>query len=101
VQNTDRLELCDALKDVVVPAWTSDNRKKLASVPHWLKVAGIHEWPDYWVSDHRRSLVLALKGDVRCALTPSVRVAFAIVSWPPLFSPLLLLSEATVRESHL
>lgn len=61
----DRLELCDALKDVVVPAYDSQDRKNPDSVPAWLKVAGTHEWPHYWVTDHRRSRVLEVKGDVR------------------------------------
>lgn len=53
------------LDAVCVPAFDSNKKKKPDSVPPWLKVAGTHEWPDYWVSDHRKSRVLEVKGDVR------------------------------------
>lgn len=67
VQGEERMQLCEELKDVVASAYDSNNKRKRDSVPPWLKVAGTHEWPDYWVTDHRRSKVLEVKGDVRYA----------------------------------
>ena len=43
------------------------------SAPEWLQVATEQEWPHYWVADYTKSVILEVKGDVRClplTLTP-------------------------------
>lgn len=66
VQDAERQALNSHLAPLLVPAYNSAGGKNLDSVPQWLQVRGQNEWPDFWVARHQESVVLEVKGDVRC-----------------------------------
>lgn len=64
------------LQGNLVDAGTRPRGGQPGSAPDWLQVASDQEWPNYWVADYTRSVILEVKGDVRCVLAPvQLRVA--------------------------
>jgi hypothetical protein len=66
LQDQERQDLNRHLTPLLVPAYDNNGCKRPDSVPEWLQVRGQHEWPDFWVARHQESVVLEVKGDVRC-----------------------------------
>eukprot|EP00892_Ulva_mutabilis_P006390 jgi/Ulvmu1/4122/UM019_0101.1 len=61
----ERREVHSRLQGNLVDAGPRPRGGACSSAPEWLHVATEQEWPDYWVEDYTKSVVLEIKGDVR------------------------------------
>jgi hypothetical protein len=62
--------LSNKLSPHLVEARDENGNKRTDTIPEWLAVAKEQTWPDMWVNDYTKSVVLTIKGDVRCAPSP-------------------------------
>lgn len=77
VQDEQRREVNSRLQGNLVDAGVRPRGGARGSTPEWLQVAAEQEWPHYWVADYTRSVMLEVKGDVRCAVATPLTVALA------------------------
>ena len=68
VQAEERREVNSRLQGNLVDAGARPRGGSHGSAPEWLQVATEQEWPHYWVADYTKSVILEVKGDVRCWL---------------------------------